>query len=1065
VAVLRERVRRTLGIEAGEERLLLAAATALFLVAWAAVSVTNVAETYFLKRVGIARLPLVFLVNSVLLAGTGVAVGRLTARGDQARLLTRALTLLGVALLPLWVMVIVQATAAYVLLVIAAKQLEAIALLLFWTTLGGMLTGRQGKRLFALVTGGGTLGTICGSFASAPLGQALGMASLLPVAAVLLALAALATRPLRRWQAPIRRIAVPRRDEPVVRRFQELWRGWLFRLLVITSLLAGALGPMLYFQFSYVADLATRGATGEQRLLALYAVIRGWINIGVLAVQLLGTSALFRWVGVPLAAALSPVIYLLGMMGLSLRTSLPAGVGAMAGASLQDHAVYDPAQRILLTLFPERVRAAVTAIVDGVAKRVGGVVGNLVVLAIVAFGAPPLVGWIGLPVASAWVLLAGVLWWRYPMLLLEMIGSVRADAATATPLLILLDPATLRVLGQELLSDDVARCRAACAFVVEAAPARAVATLTRALAGAPPANRRTLVAALDRVLEGTRVASVEAAERVAAVLEAPDGLETIDRANLVQAYARLVGPDAVQPRWRALLDHAARDPSEAVRLAAVAALSRLQPDGDLSGVLDAALESRDPTTRQILHEELRAELLCPGANPSAPRTRGHVERLRTQLADPADRPHAALALADVVERHGYRMVPQADALLAHRDDSDPRVRTAVLRFVGAAGLLEEADWVTRRLGAVDAAESAAAERALRVLGTPAVDVLCETLRNGRLTARERALAVLRTLSQEQPLLEQLAVREVEAGSELLVHTEALRAGGASDLVVRHLRERVDGCAYTALLLLGAVLRDERVGRVSDLLRSAAERRDRAVLLEALEAALPPDECARVLPLLDHDSPRALAAYTARRLGRQLPSFDEAVVAVIAADGHLTAALLRGTLDAGTRARLGLDPDGDGVPYQTGPAAMAPDIETLLLLRSLDLFERLTTEQLAELAAAVTEVTFPPGRTIVAEGQFGDELFVIKSGEVRVTRAGIVLNVAKAGDFFGEMALLDGETRSATGTAVGPVRLLRLSREAVLRTMEEQPAIAIAICQTLSRRVRNLLAERTRRESK
>src|SRR5262249_34335064 len=165
-------------------------------------------------------------------------------------------------------------------------------------------------------------------------------------------------------------------------------------------------------------------------------------------------------------------------------------------------------------------------------------------------------------------------------------------------------------------------------------------------------------------------------------------------------------------------------------------------------------------------------------------------------------------------------------------------------------------------------------------------------------------------------------------------------------------------------------------------------------------------------------------------------------------------------------RLHLDPDGAVVPYQAGPAAMAPDvIETLLHLRSLDLFERLTTEQLAELAAAVKEVTFAAGATIVAEGEFGDELFVIKSGEVLVTRAGIVLRTARAGDYCGEMALLDGETRSATGTAVGPVRLLWLSRDAVLRMMEEQPAIAIAISQTLSRRVRDLLAERARLEPK
>src|SRR5262249_51426907 len=157
---------------------------------------------YFLKRVGVERLPLVFLVNSILLAGTSAAVGRLAARGDQLPLLRRVLGVLGATLLPLWLMVVAHVTSAFPLLVIVAKQLDAIAVLTFWTTLGGLGSGRQGKRLFGLITAGGTLGTVFGSFASAPLARAFGMAALLPIAAALLGLAALATRPLRRWQAP-----------------------------------------------------------------------------------------------------------------------------------------------------------------------------------------------------------------------------------------------------------------------------------------------------------------------------------------------------------------------------------------------------------------------------------------------------------------------------------------------------------------------------------------------------------------------------------------------------------------------------------------------------------------------------------------------------------------------------------------------------------------------------------------------------------------------------------------------------------------------------------------------
>src|SRR5262249_61265127 len=127
------------------------------------------------------------------------------------------------------------------------------------------------------------------------------------------------------------------------------------------------------------------------------------------------------------------------------------------------------------------------------------------------------------------------------------------------------------------------------------------------------------------------------------------------------------------------------------------------------------------------------------------------------------------------------------------------------------------------------------------------------------------------------------------------------------------------------------------------------------------------------------------------------------------DAGLTPPLRRGTLDARTGAGLRLALDDPAMPYEGGPASMAPDIETLLHLRSLDLFEHLSTELLAELAAEVKEVTFPAGATIVTEGELGDELFVIKTGEVEVTKAGIVLRRAKAGEFFGEVAFLDAGT--------------------------------------------------------
>ena len=83
------------------------------------------------------------------------------------------------------------------------------------------------------------------------------------------------------------------------------------------------------------------------------------------------------------------------------------------------------------------------------------------------------------------------------------------------------------------------------------------------------------------------------------------------------------------------------------------------------------------------------------------------------------------------------------------------------------------------------------------------------------------------------------------------------------------------------------------------------------------------------------------------------------------------------------------------------------------------------------------------------------MYLIVSGKVTITRSGVEIGQLGPRDFFGEMAILDDETRSATVTSMNRVRLLRIDRPDLLRVMDDRPGIAISICQTLSRRVREL----------
>ncbi|MBI2348852.1 MAG: cyclic nucleotide-binding domain-containing protein [Deltaproteobacteria bacterium] len=112
--------------------------------------------------------------------------------------------------------------------------------------------------------------------------------------------------------------------------------------------------------------------------------------------------------------------------------------------------------------------------------------------------------------------------------------------------------------------------------------------------------------------------------------------------------------------------------------------------------------------------------------------------------------------------------------------------------------------------------------------------------------------------------------------------------------------------------------------------------------------------------------------------------------------------------------------------------------------------------------------YQAGETIVRQGEPGQCMYVIQSGQVVVVQekaqSEVPLAVLNKGDFFGEMALFEREARSATVRALQDSRVLTVDRKTFLRRIQEDPSIAFRLVEAMSRRIRELDQEISRIKS-
>ncbi|MSP12253.1 MAG: cyclic nucleotide-binding domain-containing protein [Chloroflexi bacterium] len=132
------------------------------------------------------------------------------------------------------------------------------------------------------------------------------------------------------------------------------------------------------------------------------------------------------------------------------------------------------------------------------------------------------------------------------------------------------------------------------------------------------------------------------------------------------------------------------------------------------------------------------------------------------------------------------------------------------------------------------------------------------------------------------------------------------------------------------------------------------------------------------------------------------------------------------------------------------------------LANLGLFEGISPNDLANIATVLQARQVPPGEYVLHEGDKGSSIFIVQDGELEVlkltTASDFKVNHLRRGDFFGEMAILDQQPRSASVRALTEVWLLELHQEDLFNLFNKYPDSARLILERMSLRMRNIMGE-------
>jgi hypothetical protein len=484
--------------------------------------------------------------------------------------------------------------------------------------------------------------------------------------------------------------------------------------------------------------------------------------------------------------------------------------------------------------------------------------------------------------------------------------------------------------------------------------------------------------------------------------------------------------------------------------------------------------------------------------------------LVTKGLESRDREELRVAIRTVGRTREARLEDRLYGILEGKDD--PGIQAEALEALGAMGAAGRDDsimpWLQNSSPEVrrSAVSSLALDRegaisqAIEILGDESPDVreaaierisevdkaavpfLLKALTSPKKKLKEGVLGLFERFEVKDVAFSEFIMREIRQAYENIRTMESVRnldETPALGVLIEHLEDKNDDAIFTVFRILEVQSEGTKMRTIYRGVKAGG--RERANALEALEDSLHPTISRVLIPLVEETPPAEQLKIAQKHLGidgMRPPDPLVVLAELLESEDPITQTCVLSVI--GEQRMKGFSEKIESLrthPDRTlqetaqqvlerlgtvegveGEKPMVSTMDKIIYLKKAYIFSDLQVRELAAIGSVATEKEHPSEEIIVKEGEPGDTMFLIISGEVSVvqnygTEQEKVITTLAPGDYFGEMALFEDQPRSASIKTNGEARFLLLGRLEFEEIMREFPQIAINICRVFSKRVR------------